>query len=76
MLNAGVWFLLFGAPLALFAIAVHAMERNGEILAPKTLAWGLILLGLLGVSLMPASGFWLVFPPALVLLLKPQAVSN
>jgi hypothetical protein len=76
MLNAAVWFFLFGAPLALFAIAVHAMERNGEILAPKTLAWGLILLGLLGVSLMPASGFWLVFPPALVLLLKPQAVSN
>lgn len=76
LLNAAVWFLLFGAPLALLAVAVHAMEKNGEILAPKTLAWGLILFGLLGVSLMPASGLWLVFPPALVLLFKPQTASN
>jgi hypothetical protein len=76
MLNVAVWFLLFGAPLTLFAVAVHSMEKNGEILAPKTLAWGLILLGLLGVSLMPASGFWLVFPAAIALLIKPQTVSN
>ena len=32
LLNAAVWFLLFGAPLALLAVAVHAMEKNGEIL--------------------------------------------
>ena len=28
------------------------------------------MLGLAGVALMPASGFWLLFPPALALLLR------
>jgi hypothetical protein len=72
LLNAGVWFVLFGAPLALLAQTIHTMEKNGAILAPKTLGWGLLLLTLFGISLMPASGFWLVFPPAFVLLLKQK----
>ena len=67
MLNAAVWFMLFGAPLALLGITVHAMEKTGKIFAAQSLGWGLFLLGVVGVTLMPASGFWLIFPPALVL---------
>ncbi|MEK8029465.1 DUF6463 family protein [Ideonella sp. DXS29W] len=67
--GAVVWFLMFGVPLALLARAIAPLERQadaGPVL--RQLGWGLLVLGLAGVALMPASGFWLTFPPAIGLL--------
>lgn len=69
--SAAVWFFLFGPALFLCGIAVSALERSSQPL-PKLLGWGLLLLAVLGIALMPASGFWLVLPPAVAILLRKQ----
>ncbi len=70
--GAVVWFLLFGAPLALLAWLVRPLQRAAQWPALRHLGWGLIALAALGASLMPVSGFWLVLPPALALLRAPR----
>ncbi len=64
----GVWFLLFGAVLALFGMAIHSLEKNAHFGSARSIGIGTLLLTILGVVLMPASGFWLAFPPAIGLL--------
>lgn len=62
------WFLLFGLPLALLALCITPLQQAGAQRRLRALGWSLLALGALGVGLMPASGFWLVLPPALSLL--------
>lgn len=73
MVGAVAWFVLFGAVLALLGWAVLLVERH---MAPapgalRPLGLGVLALALLGIALMPASGFWLVLPPALALCWGP-----
>jgi hypothetical protein len=67
--GAVVWFLLFAAPLALLAWVITPLERQAEA-APllRQLGWGILLIALLGIVLMPLSGFWLMLPAAIALL--------
>ena len=58
-----VWFLLWGFVLALVGLLAHQTERAGLALS-RTFAVSLTALCVLGVVLMPASGFWLGFAPA------------
>lgn len=55
--------------LFICGLAVSALEQARDTL-PGALGWSLLVLALLGVLLMPASGFWLAFPPALAVLLS------
>lgn len=66
--NAIVWFLLFGAPLALLGMAIHAMEKSERFEGARALGIGTGLMTLAGVVLMPVSGFWLAFPAAVGLM--------
>jgi hypothetical protein len=68
--RAGVaaWFVLFGALLFVCGITIAALERASSDLLPKRIGWSLLFLAVLGVTLMPASGFWLAFPPALAII--------
>ena len=68
MEGAAVWFVLFGACLALLGMAIHALEHSENFASARALGLGTLLLTILGVVLMPASGFWLAFPPAIGLL--------
>jgi cobalamin biosynthesis protein CobD/CbiB len=70
LLSAVTWFLLFGAPLALLGQALSLLERRADVDASslRPLGWGLLALGLLGIVLMPASGFWLLLPVVWALL--------
>ena len=73
MVGAVAWFVLFGAVLALLGWAVLLVERHAAA-APsllRPLGLGVLALALLGIALMPASGFWLVLPPALALCWGP-----
>lgn len=65
---AAVWFLLFGVVLALLALAVTTLERNGQVQGMRPLGIGVLALTACGVILMPASGFWLVIPAGIALL--------
>ena len=68
MTAAAVWFLFFGAGLALLGMAIHALERSQNFASARSLGIASLLLTVLGVVLMPDSGFWLVFPPVIGLL--------
>lgn len=72
MIGAVVWFVLFGAVLFIYGQAVAKLEQatRGEL--PKPLGWSLLALASLGVVLMPASGFWLAFPPAIAVVTRKQ----
>lgn len=75
MTAATVWFLLFGPPLALLALAITPLERNHEARTLRRLGWGLLALCVLGLVLMPASGFWLALPPAIALIRKVDSAT-
>lgn len=71
MLGAVAWFVLFGVVLALLGWAVYVLERQ-RALSLRPLGLGVLALALLGIVLMPASGFWLALPPALALCTTPH----
>jgi hypothetical protein len=74
VIAAVVWCVAFGVLLFVCGLAVSALERVSSGVLPKSIGWSLLVLTALGVVLMPASGFWLVFPPAVaVLARKPNA---
>jgi hypothetical protein len=65
---AAVWFVLFGAGMALIGGAIVSLERSQQNSSFRILGIGLLLLCTLGIVLMPASGFWLGLPAAYGLL--------
>jgi len=69
--GAVTWFLLWGFVLALVGLVSHQSERAG--LAPsRSFAWSFGAMCVLGVVLMPASGFWLGFGPTLIAFRRAQ----
>lgn len=68
MTGATVWFLLFGAVLALMGMAIHTLEQSSDFTSARAIGIGTLLLTILGIVLMPASGFWLALPAAFGLL--------
>ena len=73
MTAAAVWFLLFGAALALMGMAIHTLEQHDNFTSARTIGIGTLLLTILGIVLMPVSGFWLALPAAIGLLrFKPS----
>lgn len=73
--GAVAWFVLFGAVLFVCGLAVAALEKPLSMGLPKSIGWSLLALGAVGVTLMPASGFWLVFPPAIAVLVRKASAS-
>lgn len=72
MTGVAVWFVLFGGALFICGLAIDALERSSSPL-PKSVGWSLFGLALAGVCLMPASGFWLAFPPAIAIIARKPA---
>lgn len=68
--TAVAWILLFGAILLILGLAVDSIERNASGVVPKPIGLGLFVVTVLAVVLMPASGAWLIFPPAIAILIK------
>ena len=69
---ASVWFLLFGFLLFILGLVLVAWEKSTRTPLPVSAAWGLLFLGVLGIALMPVSGFWLIFPPVVAILLNSR----
>jgi hypothetical protein len=60
------WHLMFGAMALILGGLVHwAQDRTGTL--PSFLGWSLLALGLAGVVLMPFSGFWMILPLAVLM---------
>lgn len=61
------WFLLWGVLFGVAGLVLHELERGGTRV-PASFGWGLLATCVLGVVLMPASGFWLgIIPIAMTL---------
>ena len=74
MVRAVVWSVLFGLVVFITGLAVSALERSSSGVLPKSLGWSMLALATFGVALMPASGFWLAFPPAIAVLVRRSNV--
>ena len=64
MRAAVVWFLLAGFFMATTGAAIDQLEAEGLQRKLVPLGWGLLAITVLGIALMPASGFWLMLVPA------------
>jgi len=67
---AAAWFLLFGFLLFITSLLIGVIEKSGNLEMPKSIGITLFALTTIGVILMPASGFWLVYPAAITLLIN------
>ncbi len=67
-----VWFALFGAILFVVGMLISAMEKHG-LPVSKAVGVALLLLTIVGVLLMPVSGFWLMFPAIFAIFYKKRS---
>ncbi len=75
--HAAVWFFLFGQLLFIVGLLVRHYELAADNKIPLSISLNLLLLTIIGVVLMPDSGFWLVFPVVISMLLsKPLPLSQ
>jgi len=72
MTAAVVWFTLFGAALFICGLLIQLLEKSTSGKLAKSVGWALLLMSVAGVILMPVSGFWLIFPPAIAILLRKK----
>ena len=63
------WFGLFGVLLCLFGATIDALESVGRP-QPLLVSAGTLLLAVIGIALMPKSGFWFVLPPVVAALIR------
>jgi hypothetical protein len=66
------WFLLWGFLLALVGLLAHQTERAGGRL-PASFGAAFGALCVVGIVLMPMSGFWLGFGPAWIAIRRARA---
>lgn len=64
------WFLMFGFMLIFIGYTADWLMKKKGIAPPAGFGWILLTVCLLGVIVMPASGFWLGLPQAWILLRK------
>ncbi|NHC33723.1 DUF6463 family protein [Scytonema millei] len=74
--NTAFWFLMV-VPL-LFAMGqLCCWAQIQSITLPNFLGWCLLVTALVGIFLMPISGFWLLIPPSvLIIITSHQSKSN
>jgi Family of unknown function (DUF6463) len=69
--GAAFWMLMLSPfLLALSQLCFWAQEHNIQL--PVFIGWNLLITSVFGVFLMPISGFWLLIPPALLMLVESQ----
>lgn len=68
------WHLMFGLMALILGGLVHwAQAGTGRL--PAFLGWSLLALGAAGVILMPFSGFWVVLPQAVMMIVVARKES-
>ena len=75
LLGAVAWFGLCGVLLFMFGMAINALERSAQGV-PLSMAWAILALTVLGIVLMPTSGFWLALPAVVGILLQQRQLKS
>ena len=68
------WFLVCGIFLIILGHVVHYYIKKEQQPAPKLLGYWLLGLGIIGCAIMPASGFWLFLPQALIIIFAKNEI--
>jgi hypothetical protein len=76
MRNLAFWFLFGGVFTCLVGYLIDWIERLPATVIPRPVGWTLLITAMIGVTLAPASGFWLVFPAAIGALLQPRRAAR
>lgn len=71
--NAAFWFMMV-APLLFTLGQLCCWAQAQGISLPAFVGWYLLAISVVGVVLMPISGFWLLIPPAVLILLAARPV--
>jgi Family of unknown function (DUF6463) len=66
------WMLMF-SPLifALGQLCCWAQEHN--VILPVFIGWNLLITSAVGAFMMPISGFWLLIPPSILMIISSQS---
>lgn len=72
MRGAVAWFLFAGFFMATTGLPVDALEACSANANFRAVAIALLITAILGIVMMPVSGFWLLLVPAIGLLLKKE----
>lgn len=62
------WFMMFGFMLIFLGYTADWIMKKKGITLPAAFGWMLLAVCLVGVVIMPVSGFWLGLPQAIILL--------
>ncbi|MCZ4279848.1 DUF6463 family protein [Kiloniella laminariae] len=72
-----VWFFLFGLPLFLAGYLIDQTERQRPPLPFQEIPLALLaMLSLLGIALLPSSGFWLLIPAVIGFAIKNHSANK
>jgi hypothetical protein len=73
---AAVWFFLFGQVLFITGLLIKHFDSVNNRLVPLSVSLNLLLLTVVGITIMPESGFWLMFPPIISLIMQHRKKQN
>lgn len=70
--GAVAWFLLSGGFMLVSGLAVDVCERGECVSSLRSIGWGLLIVALTCILLMPVSGAWLLLPPAIAMIWRQE----
>lgn len=70
--EAFLWFLISGFFMLVVGSLINFMEKHQQTF-PNFLGWSLLAITLFTIFFSPISGAWLIFVPAIALILKNRA---
>ncbi len=73
---AAVWFFLFGQALFITGLLIKHFDSVNDNRVPLSVSLNLLLLTVMGITIMPDSGFWLMLPPLISLLMQHRQRPN
>lgn len=62
------WFIFCGLIIIMLGQLLHVFIQKTQEPAPKFLCYSIMTISIIGCILIPASGFWLFIPQALIIL--------
>ena len=66
--NAIFWFLFSGIMMMFAGRLMHTYIKATQAPVPKSYGYGLLAIAVVGCAIMPASGIWLAFPQAFIII--------
>ena len=74
-IGAVVFFFLWGLLYFVLGFTVQYLENN-KIILPQILGFGLLINAIVSVILIPESGYWLMFPPAVAIIMSKKTKND